>query len=182
MAFAHQFHNSYGVHFVTCTTVQWVDVFTRSRYSDIVVESLNHCIKQKGLNLNAWVIMTNHLHLIISRNGEHTPSDIMKDFKKYTSTQIIQSIQLEPESRQSWMTWIFASAGKENANNRNYQFWQQENHPVELFTPEFALQKINYLHLNPVRAGFVSKPEDWMYSSAQDYAGEKGKIPISFLI
>ena len=83
MGFAYKFHDPDGVYFVTCATVQWVDVFTRSIYSDIVVESLQYCIDKKGLVLHAWVIMPNHIHLVLSRNGKHSLSDIMRDFKKF---------------------------------------------------------------------------------------------------
>ena len=110
MGFAYQFNNPDGIYFVTSTVVEWVDAFTRSRYSDIVVESLRHCIERKGLVLHAWVIMPNHIHLIISRRGEHSLSDIMRDFKKYTSTQIVEAIETIPESRRNWMLWIFKQA------------------------------------------------------------------------
>ena len=132
MGFAYKFHDPDGVYFVTCATVQWVDVFTRSIYSDIVVESLQYCIDKKGLVLHAWVIMPNHIHLVLSRNGKHSLSDIMRDFKKFTSSKIVAAIDTPIESRKSWMLWLFRSAGQYNSNNTNYQFWQQENHPVEL--------------------------------------------------
>lgn len=132
MGFAYKFHEPDGVYFVTCATVQWVDVFTRSIYSDIVVESLQYCIDKKGLVLHAWVIMPNHIHLVLSRNGKHSLSDIMRDFKKFTSSKIVSAIDTPIESRKSWMLWLFRSAGQYNSNNTNYQFWQQENHPVEL--------------------------------------------------
>lgn len=132
MGFAYKFHDPDGVYFVTCATVQWVDVFTRSIYSDIVVESLQYCIDKKGLVLHAWVIMPNHIHLVLSRNGKHSLSDIMRDFKKFTSSKIVSAIDTPIESRKSWMLWLFRSAGQYNSNNTNYQFWQQENHPVEL--------------------------------------------------
>ena len=79
------------------------------------------------------------------------------------------------------MLWIFKQAGKENPNNKNFQFWQQDNHPEELITNEFIDQKLNYLHLNPVQAGFVSEPEHYRYSSAVDYAGGKGLLKIALI-
>src|ERR1700688_2619674 len=114
MGFAYSFKNPDGVYFVSCAVVEWVDVFTRSAYCEIVVDSLKFCIEQKGLVLHAWVIMPNHIHLIISRKGEPGLSDIMRDFKKFTSSKIIETIKEIPESRRNRMLWIFGQAGKQN--------------------------------------------------------------------
>jgi len=181
MGFAYTFANADGVYFVTFTTVEWVDIFTRSRYADIVIESLKYCIAEKGLQLHAYVIMSNHIHLIISRTGKPTLSDIVRDFKKYTSTQIIKSIESEPESRRNWMLWIFGQAGKNNPHNKNFQLWQHDSHPEELITNEFIMQKLEYIHDNPVKAGIVYRAEDYKYSSAGAYGGELSLLPISFL-
>jgi putative transposase len=89
MGFAYKFNDQDGAYFVTCATVQWVDVFTRSIYCDIVVDSLSYCIANKGLVLHVWVIMPNHIHIVISRKGSSSLSDIMRDFKKFTSAKII---------------------------------------------------------------------------------------------
>ena len=79
------------------------------------------------------------------------------------------------------MLWMFERAGKYNSNNRDWQLWQQNNNPIELFDNAIMQQKLDYLHNNPVQAGFVSSPIDWIYSSARDYAGEKGLIEIILL-
>lgn len=109
-----------------------VDVFTRSTYTDIVLESLRYCQKEKGLRIHAWCIMSNHLHLMISTKFGSHPSDVLRDFKKFTSKQIIAVIEDKEqlESRRNWMLWIFRQAGEENAKNKTYQFWQQENHRI----------------------------------------------------
>ncbi|MCW3126321.1 MAG: hypothetical protein JWO03_1979, partial [Bacteroidetes bacterium] len=164
MSFAYAFDNPDGTYFTTTPVVQWVDAFTRYHYCDIVVNSLDHCIKNKGLQLHAWVIMPNHIHLIISRIGPYSLSDIMRDFKKFTSNEIKKAIREIPESRRNWMLWLFESAGKNNSNNEAFQFWQQENYPVELTTPEFTKQKLNYIHNNPVTARLVDAPERYVYS------------------
>jgi putative transposase len=181
VGFAYNFKNKDGIYFISCAVVQWVDAFTRSYYCDIVVNSLKYCIDNKGLVLYAWVIMPNHIHLIISRKGEPTLSDIMRDFKKHTSTQIIEAIKAGPESRRDWMLWIFSSAGKANPQNTNFQFWQQDNHPEELFSTKFIKQKVEYLHENPAKAMIVDTPERYIYSSARDYAGESGLLPVTIL-
>ncbi len=105
MAFARRIQNTEGLYFITFATVQWVDVFTRSTYVNIVLESLKYCQKEKGLRVHAWCIMSNHLHLMISTKMNHHPSDVLRDFKKFTSKQIIAAIEDEEniESRRGWI-------------------------------------------------------------------------------
>ena len=156
-------------HFVTCTVVGWVDVFSRELYKEIVIKSLAYCQKEKGMKLFAYVIMTNHLHLIIASETNNI-SDIMRDFKKYTSKQIIAAIGANiQESRKEWMMNMFRYAGSSNSANKEYQFWQHEFHPIVLDTVEKQRQRLLYLHQNPVRAGLVWQPQDYKYSSAIDY-------------
>ena len=181
MGFAYKFSNPDGIYFVTSAVVEWVDAFTRSNYCDIVVSSLKHCMEKKGLVLHAWVIMPNHIHLIISRNGEASLSDIIRDFKKFTSSSIIEAIETIPESRRNWMLWMFKSAAEKNVHNKNYQFWQQENHPEELFSYDFIKQKLDYIHNNPAAARIVDLPQYYVYSSAKNYYGEEGLLPVTVL-
>jgi len=158
-----------AIHFITFTVVEWVDVFTRKAYRDILIDSLRHCQQEKGLVLHAWCIMSNHVHLLASVK-EGNLSDILRDFKKFTSRQIIAAIKAnEGESRKDWMLRIFGQAGEANARNSSYQFWRQDNGPKECFSPAFIAQKIDYIHNNPVEAGLVEKPEDYLYSSAKTY-------------
>jgi len=179
----YQIKDQGALHFITFATVQWVDVFTRKEYSDIIVESLIYCKRNKGLRIHAWCIMSNHLHLILSAGENNNLSDVLRDFKKFTSSNVIKAIEHNNhESRQSWMLWIFKKAGEENKRNKDYQFWQQENHPVELSTNEMIDQRLNYLHENPVRSGAVRNAEEYVYSSAIDYyTAEKGLIEVDFI-
>jgi len=179
MSRKYKFRNPEAIYFVTFTTVNWIDVFTRPMYKDIVVESLNYCIKNKGLVVYAWVIMSNHVHLVIERRSVAL-EDVMRDLKKYTSREILKAIEENPqESRKAWMLWMFERAGKKNSNNSKYQFWQQHNQPVELTLQAYAIDgSIDYIHNNPVKAGFVLRPEDYPYSSAVDFAGGKGLVDI----
>ena len=140
-----------------------------------------------------WCIMSNHLHLIISAK-ENNVSDVLGDFKKFTSKQLVKSIiEHSGESRkeclpdlviQAGMTEIFRKAGELNSRNKYYQFWQQDNQPKLIFTPDFAAQKLEYIHNNPVEAGIVEKAEEYIYSSARDYYYGKqcGLLKIEFLI
>ncbi|WP_187264063.1 REP-associated tyrosine transposase [Pontibacter beigongshangensis] len=166
------------LHFLSFATVNWIDVFTRSAYKDVVAGSLNYCIRHKGLEVYAWCIMSNHVHLIISSQGDNQ-SNIIRDMKKHTAKTIIKEIAENPqESRREWMLWIFERAGKRNSNNTTYQFWQQHNQPIELNSNFLIDQKLDYIHNNPVEAGFVREPHDYPYSSAIDYAGGKGLVEI----
>ena len=126
--------------------------------------------------------MSNHVHLIISAKDGNL-SDILRDFKKFTSKSIIAAIETsKEESRKNWMLWIFKKAGEKNSRNSSYQFWRQDNHAIQLDTVLFTLDKLNYLHSNPVKAGIVDKPEEYLLSSARDYHfGEGGLLPVEQL-
>ena len=109
-------------HFVTFSVVDWIDIFSRAQYKEIFVESLRHCIDHKELILHAWIVMTNHAHLIISSDTAKL-ENIVRDIKKFTSKQIIKAIQEnEKESRKKWMLNIFSFTCKNNNNNKDFQF------------------------------------------------------------
>lgn len=169
-------------HFVTFTVVGWIDIFTREVYKIILLDSLKYCIINKGLYVHAWVIMSNHIHLIISSHS--TPLEhLVRDIKKYTSSIIISSIiQNQTESRKDWMLNIFQFAGQNNNNNKYYQFWKQNYHPVELSNSYLLNQRLDYLHNNPVKSGIVFESWHYKYSSAIDYCtNHKGLLNIILL-
>ncbi|WP_207435649.1 REP-associated tyrosine transposase [Sabulibacter ruber] len=169
MSTKYKTRNPEGIYFLSMAVVEWVDVFTRREYCELLVDSLRYCIQQKGLVLHAWVIMPNHLHLIASSTEKSSLPNILRDFKKFTSNKLIQAIQDNPlESRRRWMLWIFQSNGQHNSQNTHHQFWQQSNHPIELDSAHLMEQKLTYLHQNPVELGLVEEPEHWRYSSAVD--------------
>jgi REP element-mobilizing transposase RayT len=178
----YKIRDQYAVHFITFAVVEWIDVFTRRTYSDIVMENLRYCINNKGLKLHAWCVMSNHIHLIMSA-ADGILSNILRDFKKFTSKVIITAIESnKQESRRNWMLWIFRKAGEKNSRNNEYQFWQQDNRAMQLETVEFTLDKLTYLHNNPVKAGIVDKAEEYLLSSARDhYVGKGGSLPIEHL-
>jgi putative transposase len=169
-------------HFVTFTVVGWIDVFSRELYKEIMVSSLKYCTESKGMILHAWVIMTNHVHLIISSQTNKI-EHIVRDIKKYTSKQIIKAIQENgAESRKEWMLNIFGYTGRNNNNNKDFQFWKQDYHPVELSNAQRLKQRLDYLHENPVRSGMVWEPWHYKFSSAIDYhTKEKGLMAIELL-
>jgi putative transposase len=176
MSRKYKFRDQEANYFVTFTIINWIDVFTRRIYKDMLVDSINYCIANKGLIIYGWVIMSNHVHLIIGTNDMKL-EDILRDLKKYSSKSIIKTIINNPqESRKEWMLKLFEKAGISNSNNKYYQFWQQHNHPIVLNNVDIFEQKLNYIHENPVLAGFVDMAENYPYSNARNYAGEKGPV------
>ncbi len=172
-----------AIHFITFAVTGWMDVFTRRQYADIILDSWRYCQKKKGLLLYAWCIMSNHLHFIAS-SEKNDLSGTLRDFKKFTGKELIKSIQSNgQESRREWMLSLFRSAGESNSRNKEFQLWRQDNHPIELYSSAFIVQRINYIHENPVRAGIVEKAEHYCYSSAKDYFyGKKcGLMDVRFL-
>ena len=167
-----------GPYFITCTVVDWIDVFTRKNHKICIVESLKHCQQNKGLELYAWCLMPSHLHLIANAKEGFKLSDILRDFKKFTSKEIISQIKDEPESRREWMLDRFEFAGKYNAKIKDYKFWQDGNHPVECYSPEFTKQKLDYIHYNPVEEMYVEEPQEYLFSSAKNYSGMKGLLDV----
>jgi REP element-mobilizing transposase RayT len=165
-------------HFITATVVDWVDVFSRKTYKECVIESLDFCIKNKGMILYGFVIMSNHIHLIIQSENSKL-SDLIRDFKKFTAKTILDKIETEPESRADWMLKRFEFACKSHSRNEKYQFWQYGNHPEEIFSEKFFWSKLDYIHLNPVRAGIVAKASHYLYSSASNYVEDSGIIEIT---
>jgi len=170
------------LYFVSFATINWVDVFIRRIYCDIMIDSLKYCIENKGLELYAGCIMSSHVHLIISTEKGNL-SDIMRDMKRHTSKTILKAIEDSTlESRREWMLWMFERAGKYNPNNEKYQFWQQHNHPVQLSTQKMQQQRLDYLHNNPVESGAVEYPPEYLYSSAKDYyLDQPGLLPVILL-
>jgi REP element-mobilizing transposase RayT len=167
-----------AVYFLTFTVVEWVDVFTRNSYKMAIVDSLNYCVENKGLTIYAWCLMSNHLHIVARANDSFQISAIIRDFKKFTAKKIIEIIKQEPESRRDWLLHRFAYAGKFDNRIKNYKFWQDTNHPILLDRNEIIDQKINYIHQNPVRAIIVQNAEEYIFSSAGDYADNKGLVKI----
>lgn len=177
MSIGYHIEKQDDLHFVTFQIVRWVDIFTRKVYRDIVVDSLKYCQQHKGLEIYAFVIMSNHIHLLI-RSSTGKLSDTIREFKSFTARQILQAIQDEPESRRDWILNLFEFSAKQHKRNENYQVWTHENHAELIYSDKFIFQKINYIHNNPVRAGIVENQEDYLYSSARNFAGKDGVLEV----
>lgn len=170
-------------YFLTLTTVGWIDIFTRKVYRDVLIDSLRYCQQEKELIVWAYVIMSNHVHLVaqVPEDARWNLSEVLRDFKKFTANRILEMVEKEPESRREWLMHLFDYFARFNRSNRYLQFWQQGNHPTETFTMPILWQKINYIHLNPVRAGIVEKPEDYLYSSARNYMFGHGLLEVELV-
>jgi REP element-mobilizing transposase RayT len=177
MSTGYQIDDPGATHFLTMTVVDWVDIFSRKIYRDILMDSLRYCRAEKGLQIWGYSIMTNHIHCIVRAKNRNLPS-ILRDFKRHTSSKILKAIASVPESRRDWMLKRFEFAARKNSREGFYQFWQHNNHAEVILTHDFFIQKLAYIHLNPVRAGWVDKPEDWIYSSMRNYLGMDGLIEI----
>ncbi len=172
MSRKYKFHEKDGAYFISFATVFWIDVFTRLEYFDLIIESLDYCRKKKGMIIFGYCIMPSHVHLIF-RARDSNPSDLIRDFKGFTSRKMIKSIQENPqESRKEWLLWMFQQAGKRNSNVQEFQFWQQNNQPIEIWSLNVFEQKLNYVHENPVKSGFVSESWHYKYSSAKNYCDD----------
>lgn len=185
MPTGYQIQDQSKAHFLTFQIVYWIDLFTRQVYRDIVIDSLKYCQKEKGLEIFAFVIMSNHIHILM-RSSTGELSNTIRDFKKFTSKRITETIQNETdESRKEWILRLFKHAAKRQNKKGEYQVWTHENHAIEASSNDFIETKVEYIHNNPVKAGIVKKAEDYVYSSAPVYAGEEGLleiIPVTFSV
>ena len=165
-------------YFVTLTVVGWIDVFTRKEIRDILVDSLKYCQHNKGLVVFGWCLMPSHLHLICQSTMGVELSDILRDFKKFTSKSIIKFIKEGNESRKEWLLELFSKACEHLSRDQKYKVWQDGNQPKIIYTPAFFWEKLDYIHNNPVVDMIVEKPEEYLYSSARNYADMKGLVEI----
>lgn len=169
-----------ATHFLTFTIMDWIDIFSRQRYRDLVLQSFQFCRQKKGLLIGSYVVMSNHIHTIWTAS-QNNLSDILRDFKTYTSKAITASIETEPESRREWLLYMFRFFANRTNANEHFKVWTGDNHPEEITSDSFLKTKLNYIHANPVRAGLVTEPSQYLYSSAADYEGRKGLIEIDLL-
>jgi REP element-mobilizing transposase RayT len=122
--------------------------------------------------------MSNHLHLVANANENFRLSDIIRDFKKFTAKRIVEAINSENESRKDWLLYRFSFAGKFDHRIKNYKVWQDTSHPILLDSNYLIDQKINYIDQNPVRALIVENADEYLFSSACDYAGKTGMLKV----
>ena len=158
-------------HFMTLTVLHWIPVFTRPDTVNILFDSFRY-LANEGLRIYAYVILENHLHLIAQ--SEQTDKDIAR-FKSYTSRKLLAYLQ---EKNVKSILDQLAFYKKAHKGDRTYQFWQEGVHPELIQGEGMMRQKIEYIHQNPVKRGYVDKAEHWRYSSARNYAGLDGVLEV----
>jgi len=162
-------------YFITSTIVEWLPVFTNAKYCNIITDSLKFCKKQGKFKIHAFVILDNHIHLIIS--GTNLAKQI-KEFKSFTAREIVKQLKLD---NKEWLLNQFAFFRKKYKTESTYQIWQEGVHPKMIQSHKMFKQKIEYIHNNPVRKGLVDIAEHWVYSSARNYCLEKGIMNVDFV-
>ncbi len=154
-----------GIYFCTDTIISFAYVFVEIEFFEIIIDSLEYCQKEKGLKLIAYVIMPNHVHTVLGANNGNI-SGILRDYKQYTSRKVTEICR---ERGKSQLLSLFKSAAIHAGRGNEFKVWQSGSHPQLMDYDEKLLQKIEYIHNNPVRKGFVEDPEHWTYSSARNY-------------
>jgi putative transposase len=178
MSRKYKFHNPSAAYFVSFAAVYWIDVFTRELYLNILLKSVAFCRKHKGMELFAYCFMPSHIHFVFRAKNEN-PTELLRAFKSYTSKTIVEAIsQNNQESRKEWLLWMFKNAARKKGNVAKYQFWWHHNKPIELWSTSVIKQKLAYIHNNPVKAGYVTQPAHWKYSSARNFAHENPAFEI----
>jgi putative transposase len=161
------------LYFATTTVVDWLCIFVSDSYFEVLIESLKYCMQHKSLRLHSYVIMPNHAHYILSSDDGKNLSDIMRDFGTHTSREISRLLSID--GRQ-WLLQRFRNAARRDGRGNEYKVWQEGFHPIAIDSEKFFKQKLEYMHDNPVRKGYVEQPEHWKYSSARNYILEDHSI------
>ncbi|NEP18935.1 MAG: transposase [Leptolyngbya sp. SIO4C1] len=163
-------------HFITCSTVEWMPIFSKPELVAILLNSLQFLQAQKRLTLYSYVIMENHLHLIAIAD------DLSKEvgnFKSFTARSIVDWLQAN-QSKSYWLTRLKAAKLKHKTGQR-YQLWQEGFHPKMIASEAMLKQKLDYIHNNPVKRGYVDNPAHWRYSSYRNYMGEPGLLDVTII-
>jgi putative transposase len=152
-----------SLHFLTLVVLDHVEVFIKDKYFDVILNCLRYCQKNLGLLLYEFVIMKDHLHLIIAAQKGYELSKIVSSFKKFTTGEMLKLLKQD-----DFLIYQLILDSERKKQRNDSQFWRQGNWPKLIVSPEFLDQKINYIHDNPVRKGYVVNQEDWKYSSARN--------------
>jgi REP-associated tyrosine transposase len=172
-----------GCCYLTLNVVDWIDIFIKPVYKQVIVESLNYFIDKKDFTIYAWCLMTNHLHLLVKAEQGFGLSQTINDLKKFTTRLILEDIDVEPESRREWMLKKFQQASDSLKMIDKYQVWQNSINPhyLPIGSSSSIKTQLEFIHRNPVRDRIVLLPEDYLYSSASDYAGMKGLVNVQLI-
>jgi len=167
-------------YFLTLNVVDRIDVFTRPAYKQVVADALNYFVDQGQITIYAWCLMTHHLHLLVKTPEGYGPAYFERDFKKYTTPEILKAIDVEMDLRKDWMIQRFEDYGKSLKRIEKLHLWQNCSSPLHIdpAQPELLVSRIEHINENPVRERIVDLPEAYLYSSARDYIGGKGLVKV----
>jgi putative transposase len=175
MSEAYKARDDSKAYFITFTIVHWIELFSNEDFARIIIDSIRFCQQNKGLELYAYCIMPSHVHLI-GRSKDRKINEVIRDIKKFTSVQIIKLIK-ESNVFVKYLPVFYCESARRKRNEK-YKVWQDGYHPIEMFSKRIFVQKLNYIHNNPVEAGIVNKPVEYKFSSAQNYAGLEGVLDV----
>lgn len=168
----------YDYYFCTDTIVGWQYVFTSFPFFNIIIDSFKYCQVEKGLRIHGYVIMPNHIHTILSAR-DHNLSSILRDFKRFTSRKISRELN---ESNNQRLVNYFAATAVSVGKGNEYKIWKSGSHPEMIYSEKFFMQKLNYIHDNPVRKGFIDRPDHWKFSSARNYSeGDQSILTVDLV-
>lgn len=159
-------------HFLTCTVVEWLPVFTRREAVQILLETWAYQRAHNGLQLYGYVILENHVHFVAQAPRL---DKCLYSFKSFTAARLIELLQTNGAK---YLLNRLRLAKLAHRPDREYQFWQEGSHAEMVFSESVMREKLEYIHLNPVKRGYVDAPEHWRYSSARNYLGQVGLIEI----
>jgi putative transposase len=160
-------------HFLTATINNWLPLFTRPEAVEIVLDAWRFLRREASFELFGYVVLENHLHFIA--RSPDLGRDLQR-FKSYTARQLITLLEERQATRLLELLALFKRRHKQQSH---YQVWEEGSHPQVVDNEAVMRQKLEYIHLNPVKRGYVDLPEHWRYSSARNYAGQQGLIEVT---
>lgn len=168
-----QFHESEYPYFISSTLLEELPLFSKPSIAKVLLEQLSYLQQQQEVQVFAYVVMSNHFHAIVQGNDL---SEKLRLNKAWSARRILDTLQRDGHTR-----WLQQLKRKKHGHKkyRTHQVWQEGFHPIQLFSHQMILQKIEYIHYNPVKAGYVDDPADWRCSSARNYCGLPGLIDVT---
>jgi putative transposase len=174
MRTSYKVYENEAMYFVTSSIIEWVPIFTSKVYFDILVNSLNFCTQNKDLKIFSWVVLDNHFHLVCQAPEL---SKTLQSLKRHTAKEILAQLELD---NKDWILNLFAFYKKRHKIESHHQIWQEGFHPKMVISDDMLTQKIEYMHYNPVKRGYVERAEDWLHSSAGYYStGKESLVSIT---
>jgi REP element-mobilizing transposase RayT len=158
---------------MTCSVIEGIPLFKEPAVVNFILEGFVFLQQKRSVELNAFVIMENHIHFIVK--GEDL-SEHIRNFKSFSAHRIINYLKENKKARTLRKLKI---AKLDHKIESDFQVWAEGSHPQQLSTYKMVSQKIDYIHFNPLKRGYVENPEHWRYSSAKNYRGLDGLIPVT---